>query len=98
MPKVSNKEEGVKYLTHVADLLKKALIQKYGQDPALWGERIIGEAEIENILKRQGDRAKDVFTGFIRRFNVEQFKDSEGEVVFIVLDKKKIKVQARYVK
>jgi hypothetical protein len=92
MPKISNKDEGVRYLTHVADLLKKFLRKKYNDS---WGERFIGEADIENILKRQGTRAKDVFTGFIRKFNVEQFKDSEGEVVFIVADKKKIKVQAR---
>ena len=94
MPKISNKDEGVKYLTNVANLFKKFLKEKYGDN---WGERYIGEADIENILKRQGPSAKDVFTGFIRKFNVEQFKDSEGEVVFIVADKKKIKVQARRV-
>jgi hypothetical protein len=94
MPKISNKEEGVKYLTTVADLFKKFLKEKYGDS---WGERYIGEAEIENILRRQGPRAKDVFTGFVRKFNVEQFKDAEGEVVFIVADKKKVKVQARRV-
>jgi hypothetical protein len=94
MPKISNKDEGIKYLTAVADLFKRFLKEKYGDN---WGERYIGEAEIENILKRQGPRAKDVFTGFIRRFNVEQFKDSEGEVVFVVADKKKVKVQARRV-
>jgi len=94
MPKISNKDEGIKYLTSVADLFKKFLKEKYGDN---WGERYIGEAEIENILKRQGPRAKDVFTGFVRRFNVEKFTDSEGEVVFIVVDRKKVKVQARRV-
>jgi hypothetical protein len=94
MPKISNKDEGIRYLTNVADIFKKFLKEKYGD---YWGGRYIGEAEIQNILRRQGPRAKDVFTGFVRRFNVEQFKDSEGEVVFIVADKKKIKVQARRV-
>jgi hypothetical protein len=94
MPKISNKDEGIRYLTNVADLFKKFLKEKYGDN---WGERYIGEAEIENILKRQGPRAKDVFTGFVRKFCVEQFKDSEGEVVFRVVDRKKIKVQARRV-
>jgi hypothetical protein len=94
MPKISNKDEGIKYLTAVADSFKKFLKEKYGDN---WGERYVGEAEIENILRRQGPRAKDVFTGFVRKFNVEQFKDSEGEVVFIVADKKRIKVQARRV-
>jgi hypothetical protein len=67
--------------TQVSDLFKRFLKEKYGAEN--WGERYIGEAEIENILRRHGERAKDVFSGFVRRFNVEQFKDSEGEVVFI---------------
>lgn len=97
MPKISNKEESIRYLTRVADLFKKHLIQKYGPDPEAWGERYIGEAEIDSILKRVGERAKDVFTGIVRKFNVETFKDSDGEVVFLVVDRKKIKVKARRV-
>jgi hypothetical protein len=93
MPKISDKNEGVKYLTNVANLFKNFLKEKYGEDG--WGERYIGEADIRNILRKQGPRAKDVFTGFIRKFNVTHFKDGEGEAVFIVVDRKKVKVQAK---
>jgi len=49
------------------------------------------------LKERVGERAKDVFTGIVRKFNVETFKDSDGEVVFLVVDRKKIKVKARRV-
>lgn len=82
MPKLKSKTAAVKQITKIATILKDSLDNKLGE----WSEAVVGRGELKEVLKKHGDRVKDVFTLALKRFNVKHFLDPEGEVEIIVED------------
>jgi len=86
MPKVKNKDEAVKQVTKAAELLKKSLREKYGED---YDEKIIGKGELKRVLGQSGERFKDVVMLCCKKFNIYKFSDVDGELEIHVIDVKK---------
>lgn len=82
MPKLKNKNAAVKQVTKIATILKENLDSKLGE----WNETVVGKGELRDVLGRHGERLKDVFTLALKKFNVNHFLDSEGEIEVTVED------------
>lgn len=94
MPKIESKEEAIRQVTHLAIMLRKLLDEKLGD----WKETTVGRGEIEALMKKKGERAKDVISTALKKFGVKKFSDPEGEVLFIIEDYKKPVLRARKVR
>jgi len=92
VPKIKSKEEAIKQVSRCAAVLKKALIEKYGDD---YDGRQIGRGDLKDVLGKHGDRFKDVVMGCVKKFGIKKFLDPEAEIMIIVLDEKKPLFQVR---
>ena len=86
MPKIRSKEEAIRQVSRCAAILKKALVEKYGED---FDGRQIGRGDLKAILGKHGVRFKDVVMGCVKKFGIRRFIDPEAEIMVIVLDEKK---------
>ncbi|MEM1583134.1 MAG: hypothetical protein QXF28_00430 [Nitrososphaerota archaeon] len=94
MPKLKNKNVAVRQVTRIATILRENLDSKLGE----WNEAVIGRGELKDVLGKYGERLKDVFTLSLKKFNVNHFLDSDGEIEVIVEDFNKPVLKIRRLK